>query len=230
MEEYDTDFAQPGISVDINRNEDEDVIVKCTDDIEEKLTIRNPVATLEYNITKEDDLPVEDIESHGPLLAYTEDGFEKTHGRIRGQIFQQNQHARSRDTAHSFMEMEVLNHIISGGYFLNKEEEWVQASSDVRKLSTTKEIKSFLGQKTDGAELLTANLIKAERSPNRKVVKRDITDEIKNAALLYTTETGLIMTSYHGIKCQNGEVINQGNPVYCQDEHDSAKVYKNKID
>ncbi|CAG2198771.1 unnamed protein product [Mytilus edulis] len=168
---------------------------------------------------------VEDIESHGPLLAYTEDGFEKTHGRIRGQIFQQNQHARSRDTAHSFMEMEVLNHIISGGYFLNKEEEWVQASSDVRTLSTSKEIKSFLGQKTDGAELLTATLIKAERSLNRKVVKKDLTDDIKNTASLYTTNTGLIMTSYHGIKCKNGEVINQGNPVYCQDENDSAKKY-----
>ncbi|CAC5365236.1 unnamed protein product [Mytilus coruscus] len=39
MEEYDTDFALPGISVDTSRNGDEDVIVKCTDDIEEKLKI-----------------------------------------------------------------------------------------------------------------------------------------------------------------------------------------------
>ncbi|CAG2187090.1 unnamed protein product [Mytilus edulis] len=47
--------AHPRISVDTNRNEDEDV--KCTDDIEEKLKIRHPMATLAYNITKEDDLP-----------------------------------------------------------------------------------------------------------------------------------------------------------------------------
>ncbi|CAG2210919.1 unnamed protein product [Mytilus edulis] len=55
------DSEHPGISVDTNRNEDEDV--KCTDDIEEKLKIRHPMATLAYNITKEDDLPNHDTRS-----------------------------------------------------------------------------------------------------------------------------------------------------------------------
>ncbi|CAC5403930.1 unnamed protein product [Mytilus coruscus] len=110
---------------------------------------------------------VEDNKTHGPPLAYTEDAFEKMHGRIRGQIFKQNHHARNRDTTHSFIEMEVLNHVISDGYFLNKEGEWVQASSSVRNLSVKNEVKSFLGQRTDGTEIKKATLIKAERSENK---------------------------------------------------------------
>ncbi|CAC5425299.1 unnamed protein product [Mytilus coruscus] len=171
---------------------------------------------------------VEDIKTHGPLLGYTEDAFEKMHGRIRGQIFQENHHARSRDTAHSFIEMEILTHVISGGYFLNKEGEWVQASSSVRKLSVKNEVKSFLCQRTDGTEIKKAALIKAERSENRKMVIKEVTDdEILNAALVYSTETSSkwIMTSYHAVKCQNGDLVNRGNPVYCQNENDSAKKY-----
>lgn len=49
--------------------------------------------------------------------AYKEDTFEKMHGRIRDQLFTQNSHARSRDTAIAFAEMEVLNHILKGGFF-----------------------------------------------------------------------------------------------------------------
>lgn len=54
--------------------------------------------------------------------AYKEDAFEKMHGRIRDQLFNQNSHARSRDTAIAFAEMEVLNHILTGGFFPNGEE------------------------------------------------------------------------------------------------------------
>lgn len=42
---------------------------------------------------------------------------KKMHGRIRDQLFTHNSHARSRDTAIAFVEMEVLNHILTGGFF-----------------------------------------------------------------------------------------------------------------
>lgn len=65
---------------------------------------------------------VDDILDHGPMGAYKEDTFEKIHGRIRDQLFTQNSHARSRDTAIAFAEMEVLNHILTGSFSRNGEE------------------------------------------------------------------------------------------------------------
>lgn len=60
---------------------------------------------------------MDDIYRHGPMDCYKEDAFEKLHGRIRDQLFNQNLHARSRDTAYAFAEMEVLQHVLTGGYF-----------------------------------------------------------------------------------------------------------------
>lgn len=54
---------------------------------------------------------------HGPMDGYKEDAFEKMHGRIRDQVFIQNMHARSRDTATAFAELELLHHVLTGGYF-----------------------------------------------------------------------------------------------------------------
>ena len=62
-------------------------------------------------------IKVDDIKMHGPLSCYKEDAFEKMHGIIRNKLFIQNQHARSRDTATTFAEIEILNHILTGGYF-----------------------------------------------------------------------------------------------------------------
>ena len=60
---------------------------------------------------------VDDIRNHGPPKGYLEDAFEKMHGRIRSQLFIQNQHAISRDSAIAFVELEILQHIVTGGYF-----------------------------------------------------------------------------------------------------------------
>lgn len=68
-------------------------------------------------------LQADDINQHGPPCAYFEDGFEKAHGGIRDQIFMQNRHATSRDTAKAFAEMEIFQHLTTGGYF-SKDGEW----------------------------------------------------------------------------------------------------------
>lgn len=64
---------------------------------------------------------MDDIKRHGPLTSYDEDSFEKNHGRIRDQIFMQNQKARSRDTAERYAQHILCSHIVTGGFFKGSE-------------------------------------------------------------------------------------------------------------
>ena len=60
----------------------------------------------------------DEIQRHGPPLAFSEDVFEKRHGVIRAKLFhQENQLARSRDTALIFGKSYIFLHIIMGGFF-----------------------------------------------------------------------------------------------------------------
>lgn len=52
-----------------------------------------------------------------------EDSFEKNHRVIRDQVFNQNQKARSRDTATSFAKNLIVQHILAGG-FIKVGNEW----------------------------------------------------------------------------------------------------------
>lgn len=64
---------------------------------------------------------MDDIKRHGPPTSYDEDSFEKNHGRIRDQIFIQNQKARSRDTAERYAQHILCSHIVTGGFFKDSE-------------------------------------------------------------------------------------------------------------
>lgn len=64
---------------------------------------------------------IDDIKRHGPPTSYDEDSFEKNHGRIRDQIFMQNQKARSRDTAERYAQHILCSHIVTGGFFKDRE-------------------------------------------------------------------------------------------------------------
>lgn len=64
---------------------------------------------------------MDDIKRHGPLTSYDEDSFEKNHGRIRDQIFIQNQKARSRDTAERYAQHILCSHIVTCGFFKDSE-------------------------------------------------------------------------------------------------------------
>lgn len=60
----------------------------------------------------------DEISHHGPPPGYSEDVFEKRHGVIRAKLFnQENQLARSRDTAILFGKSCVFLHVLMGGFF-----------------------------------------------------------------------------------------------------------------
>lgn len=51
---------------------------------------------------------------HGPFTSYDEKSFKKNHGRIRDQIFMQNQKARSRTTAERYAQHIFCSHFVTG--------------------------------------------------------------------------------------------------------------------
>ncbi|XP_078341811.1 uncharacterized protein LOC111114859 isoform X2 [Crassostrea virginica] len=91
---------------------------------------------------------IDDIERHGPPTAYDEDSFEKNHGRIRDQIFLQNQKARSRDTASKYAQHMLCHHVVTGGYFKHGES-WKQASATTVHAGCDPVVESFLGWKDE---------------------------------------------------------------------------------
>lgn len=67
----------------------------------------------------------DEISRHGPPLGYSEDVFEKRHGVIRAKLFnQENQLARSRDTAILFGKSYLFLHVLMGGFFQTNDATW----------------------------------------------------------------------------------------------------------
>ncbi|XP_078339321.1 uncharacterized protein LOC111107741 [Crassostrea virginica] len=87
---------------------------------------------------------IDDIERHGAPTAYDEDSFEKNHGRIRDQIFLQNQKARSKDTASKYAQHMLCHHLVTGGYFKHGER-WIQASATPVHAGCDPVVEAFLG-------------------------------------------------------------------------------------
>nr|XP_022307949.1 uncharacterized protein LOC111113947 [Crassostrea virginica] len=98
----------------------ENIVEKYLILIEENLPqLKNKVKThLLTHLTDE-------ICRHGPPLGYSEDVFEKRHGVIRAKLFnQENQLARSRDTAILFGKSYLFQHVLMGGFFQTNDDTW----------------------------------------------------------------------------------------------------------
>ncbi|XP_033760463.1 uncharacterized protein LOC117342414 isoform X2 [Pecten maximus] len=171
----------------------------------------------------------DDILRHGPPSSYIEDAFEKMHGFIRQQIFNQNQHARSRYTASAFAEQEVLKHVISGGYFL-QQEEWTQASENVQKLAKIPTIQKYLGSSgsnnTERKELGVC--CKADRTAKKKIVWKEVTAETNHVVELATqlfkrcNSEPTSLATFQAVRCQNGDVVKTSNPVLYMDTNEES--------
>ncbi|VDI67471.1 Hypothetical predicted protein [Mytilus galloprovincialis] len=158
---------------------------------------------------------VDDIERHGPPSGFLEDGFEKKHGNIRNLIFQQNQKARSRDTAFKFAQNFLCFHVITGGYF-ERSRIWTQASSKVLKCGEKGSILKFLGIAPEKSKIPgRVSLLKRDGN-GHPIVERETQDALLRITLQmesivendnYTIERGT------GVCAQNGDLIHAGDWV-----------------
>ncbi|XP_063425521.1 uncharacterized protein LOC134709284 [Mytilus trossulus] len=158
---------------------------------------------------------VDDIERHGPPSGFLEDGFEKKHGNIRNLIFQQNQKARSRDTAFKFAQNFLCFHVLTGGYF-ERSRIWTQASSKVLKCGEKGSILKFLGIAPEKSKIPgRVSLLKRDGN-GHPIVERETQDALLRITLQmesivendnYTIERGT------GVCAQNGDLIHAGDWV-----------------
>ncbi|XP_055997292.1 uncharacterized protein LOC125675581 [Ostrea edulis] len=175
----------------------------------------------------------DEIIRHGPPLAYSEDVFEKRHGVIRAKLFhQENQLARSRDTAVIFGKSYLFQHVIVGGYFTDNGT-WRQCTKEVQDLSTRKEMCNFFGNlseiKQDCEKPL---LLRPLRTANNKTKLQDMSAFQHQCLLLQ----GLIdlgipspclegkMISYQMCRCKDGSSIAEGMSIMYLSREDEFKV------
>ncbi|XP_065930111.1 uncharacterized protein [Magallana gigas] len=178
---------------------------------------------------------VDDILDHGPMDAYKEDAFEKMHGRIRDQLFNQNSHARSRDTAIAFAEMEVLNHILTGGFFPNGEE-WLQASDLVQKTSNSQEVGGFLGMPS--SEDTSSSSMKLRKAINRErgslvweTVDDDTIQMLSSTCIsrnIPVNFTGAKRSKFRSVRTKADQLANKGTPVliYVDDNTEEVGIFQ----
>ncbi|XP_061186754.1 uncharacterized protein LOC133194862 isoform X2 [Saccostrea echinata] len=154
---------------------------------------------------------IDDIHRHGPLPSYDEEAFEKNHGRIRDQIFLQNQKARSRDTAAKYAQHILCSHVITGGYF-KENDTWTQAAECILKAASEPSVKSFLGLKEDSKKTV-GELSKFERQSNGHIRKYSV----MNDDPMISCQIGLDNTAtYHksqSVTTQSLDLINSGDWV-----------------
>ncbi|CAG2217414.1 unnamed protein product [Mytilus edulis] len=130
---------------------------------------------------------IDDIKEHGCLLEYSEDAFEKNHGLIRSEIFIQNQLAKSRDTAAQFSRNAILEHIISGGYFLDNNN-WIQASQQVQSFGRVNIVEKFMGKGNETKGKFTLS----------KLEKKDNLQKLSDLQILQAfVNCGLSISSYN---------------------------------
>lgn len=155
---------------------------------------------------------MDDIKRHGPPTSYDEDSFEKNHGRIRDQIFIQNQKARSRDIAERYAQHILCSHIVTGGFFKDNEI-WTQASDNICQAGCNPAVMSFLGIK-HGSQKTPGEISKLERHPNGHVKKNPVTDDSLLMMSVGLSEN--TCTSFSKGQCvtsQSLDLINSGDWV-----------------
>jgi hypothetical protein len=79
---------------------------------------------------------VEDIRRHGPAIRFSTEVFECFNAIFRLCSVLSNHQAPSRDIARKFISMDRVKHMLSGGYWRERET-WVQAGENVRSLLRT---------------------------------------------------------------------------------------------
>ncbi|XP_078310788.1 uncharacterized protein LOC111127190 [Crassostrea virginica] len=157
---------------------------------------------------------ISDIERHGPPSFYDEESFEKNHGRIRDQIFLQNQKARSRDTAVKYAQHILCSHVITGGFFKDNKT-WRQASQTIIHAGSEPVVKSFLGYHNESVRKV-GEISKFHRHPNGHVKTFTARSDEPLAAVLHNTcsstySKGCCITSQSQDSINSGEWVKYTN-------------------
>ncbi|XP_053403250.1 uncharacterized protein LOC123558680 [Mercenaria mercenaria] len=152
---------------------------------------------------------VDDISNHGPPKAYCEDGFEKKHGQVRDEIFNQNQKARSGDLALQFAKSAMLNHVMSGRFILANNGRWTQASESVQHMFGRKgsKVAKFLGDQADSKPRQAGTISKLERRKGKRPVVNPL-DELDTLQLGLDGNYNVVKGT--AVTAKNGELINNG--------------------
>lgn len=144
----------------------------------------------------------DEISRHGPPLGYSEDVFEKRHGVIRAKLFnQENQLARSRDTAILFGKSYLFLHVLMGGFFQTNDATWTQSTGRVQELAQRKEMKDFIGHlsfKDHNSDSLKEGrtTIRVEQE-DKDIYKRFIVHNMNHAV-------GVYVVNVYSLKCPSG--------------------------
>nr|XP_034308999.1 uncharacterized protein LOC117683581 isoform X2 [Crassostrea gigas] len=178
----------------------------------------------------------DEISRHGPPLGYSEDVFEKRHGLIRAKLFnQENQLARSRDTAILFGKSCVFLHVLMGGFFQTNDATWTQSTKSVQELAQRKEMIDFLGHlstKDPNYESHMPVLLMPIRCNNKKAILQELSSFHPQCLLLQglvdlgtpsPTVDGKMIT-YQGCRSQDGSVIKEGMSLAYMNRENEVEI------
>ncbi|XP_078326415.1 uncharacterized protein LOC111111074 isoform X3 [Crassostrea virginica] len=179
----------------------------------------------------------DEIQRHGPPLAFSEDVFEKRHGVIRAKLFhQENQLARSRDTALIFGKSYIFLHIIMGGFFQTNGI-WTQSAENVQKISQQKEMNDFLGILPDTEDEILKSRKPLLQQPLRNLHNKATIQDISSFRPQCLLLQGLIdlgvtspsvdkgkMITYGRCKVPDGTIIKEGMSLVYMDRENECSI------
>jgi hypothetical protein len=100
----------------------------------------------------------------GPAPNFATEKFESYNGVLREQLIHSNRHNPSRDIAVSFVDYKIIRHLVSGGYWKDKDGSWIQAGTLIRSLFEDKDVRMCLGYKGYAEEGIQRDQFSGRRS------------------------------------------------------------------
>ncbi|KAI9103395.1 hypothetical protein DFS34DRAFT_671836 [Phlyctochytrium arcticum] len=132
------------------------------------------------------------IERHGPAIIVATERFESNNHGIRDASYHSNRQAPSRDIGHQYDSRYVVQHVASGGYWLDKDGHWVAGGGKLVKFGKLNAVQLLLGEKDESGNINSPTRYVNKRTDGNWTCDQIIGGDLLNSSDLYPSTSVFI--------------------------------------